>query len=142
MEKTAVSTIDHRVRRHLETLPEPALPDALQQRLQQSLHRRRRRLRLAIAGGAAAVVAVAIFPLLPPWQEPPTPAPMTHVPPVEPGNTRMSQLHALDRALQAAYDRGASDDEIAPLWEARRALTASAAAPAPAMPAFPARSRS
>ena len=25
-------------------------------------------------------------------------------------------------ALQTAYERGASDDEVAPLWEARRAL--------------------
>lgn len=137
-----MTRIDHRIRRHLEALPEPALPEALQQRLQRSLHRRRRRVRMAVAGGIAAVAAVAIFPLLPPWQDHAAPASMAHVPAVEPGKDRMGQLHALDRALQAAYDRGASDDEIAPLWEARRALTARAAAPAPAMPAFPARSRS
>ncbi|NDK39180.1 hypothetical protein DT603_10035 [Pseudoxanthomonas gei] len=32
------------------------------------------------------------------------------------------QLEALDRALQTAYDRGASDAEIAPMWVARNAL--------------------
>ena len=30
-------------------------------------------------------------------------------------------------ALQAAYDRGASDNEVAPMWEARHALLAGTA---------------
>jgi hypothetical protein len=33
-----------------------------------------------------------------------------------------AELRALDHALQAAYDRGASDAEIAPMWVARDAL--------------------
>ena len=35
-----------------------------------------------------------------------------------------AQVRALDHALQVAYDRGASDSEVAPLWEARQALLA------------------
>ena len=35
-----------------------------------------------------------------------------------------AELRAIDRALQAAYDRGASDAEIAPMWVARNLLLA------------------
>ena len=33
-----------------------------------------------------------------------------------------------DRALQVAYDRQATDDEVAPLWQARKELLSSIAA--------------
>ena len=39
---------------------------------------------------------------------------------------RIRTVHAIDRALQAAYDRNAADDVIEPLWRARQALIAAA----------------
>jgi len=40
------------------------------------------------------------------------------------GQDVQAELRALDQASQAAYDRGASDAEIAPMWVARDALFA------------------
>jgi hypothetical protein len=33
-----------------------------------------------------------------------------------------TSVQAIDRALQAAYARGASDEEVAPLWEIRQRM--------------------
>ncbi|MGH8027278.1 MAG: hypothetical protein ACREO0_11180, partial [Pseudoxanthomonas sp.] len=44
--------------------------------------------------------------------------------PVHGGHDVQAELRALDRALQAAYDRGASDAEIAPMWVTRSELLA------------------
>jgi len=47
-------------------------------------------------------------------------------PPPIPATTRSSapiaHLQAVDRALQAAYANGASDDELSPLWDIRERL--------------------
>ena len=43
---------------------------------------------------------------------------------------RVRTVQAIDRALQAGYDRNASDEELEPLWQARRALVHADAGPA------------
>lgn len=105
----------------LQSLPEPPEP-GLWPRVLAARRRQRRRRRRVVAGaasfGVAALLAVALWPGV---QAPPavdTPAIVQATPDVD------EQLRALDRALQTAYDRGASDDELAPLWEVRQALAA------------------
>lgn len=104
----------------LQSLPEPPEPGLWPRVL--AARRRQRRQRRVVAGvasfGVAALLAVALWPGV---QAPPavdTPAIVQATPDVD------EQLRALDRALQTAYDRGASDDELAPLWEVRQALAA------------------
>src|SRR5690606_2956841 len=75
---------------------------------------RRRAVLAAASGTLALVLAVALW--TPTVQEPARA--------VADDIELREQLHALDRALQAAYDRGASDAEVEPMWEARDALLA------------------
>lgn len=101
----------------LAGLPPVAPPERLWARID---HARAARVRRRQLGGASAlaVLAVAILaPLLRP--PPPTPAPApaaAHAP------EAVHELRAIDRALQAAYDRGASPQEITSLWAMREAL--------------------
>ncbi|WP_028916123.1 hypothetical protein [Pseudoxanthomonas sp. J35] len=105
----------------LQSLPEPPEPDLWPRVL--AARRRQRRQRRVVAGaasfGLAALLVVALWPRLqPPQPAVDAPAIVQATPDVD------AQLRALDRALQVAYDRGASDDELAPLWEVRQALAA------------------
>lgn len=112
---------------YLASLGEPALPDGLWQRVE-GARRRRMRSRMGVAAGVAAV-ALAFALVLPgaldPGAEAPRLADGAAVPqrpaPADDAD-RVRTVQAIDRALQAAYDRNASDDELEPLWQARRAL--------------------
>lgn len=104
----------------LQSLPEPPEPDLWPRVL--AARRRQRHRRRVVAGaasfGVAALLAVALWPGVPAPPPVDAPAIVRATPGVD------EQLRALDRALQTAYDRGASDDELAPLWEVRQALAA------------------
>lgn len=113
------------IRQALGHMPEPVPPDSLWPRL---LLRRRRqvRRRRVLAGLASTGMVAAFIALLarPGWIPEPTPPPATPPAQVAAGNQLDAQLRAIDRALQVAYDRGASDSEVAPMWEARQDLLA------------------
>jgi len=114
-----------RIHEQLRALPEPELPAAIWQRVDSRRRQRIRRRKMGAGIAALAMVAVMTVTLL---------SPITTAPERDPhlslaGQPRASsmrdvheQLEALDRALQTAYDRGASDAEIAPMWVARNAL--------------------
>ena len=123
MEKTENDAKDY-----LAALGEPALPDGLWQRVEGA---RRRRMRSRIGAVAASVAAVALaFALVLPGALDPGPeaprladgAAVPQRPAPADAADRVRTVQAIDRALQAAYDRNASDDELEPLWQARRAL--------------------
>ncbi|PZQ14782.1 MAG: hypothetical protein DI564_09775 [Rhodanobacter denitrificans] len=119
-------------------LPELAPDPALWSRIADARRRQLGRRRFARAGGslAAAVLFAAAIVILP------RPAPVApdsatdlsawlqQSQALEQEWSRLessseaarglrSPLRRIDAALQAAYDRGASDEELAPLWEAR-----------------------
>ena len=119
----------------LETLPHPPLPPDLWPRL---ARRRQHQLATRRAGVATALALLAIGPLALLWRLPSTPAVASDAPlpaadaVAQP--TALDAVGAIDHALQNAYARGASDDEVAPLWEARRRLLSHSPAPSPADP--------
>ncbi|TDK27434.1 hypothetical protein E2F46_04390 [Luteimonas aestuarii] len=106
------------------TLPDrkvPALPDTLWPKLAAAQRRRRRRFREGAQVLCAAVLLAGAWWLVPRDQPP---APTTMAMSAGTVDTRVVQerLGAIDGALQAAYEQGASDDEIEPLWRLRRSL--------------------
>lgn len=110
----------------LASLREAELPEHLWARIDQARAHRFRR-RWGVGGMALALALVAVFALglQPPRQ--PAPAAVARVAPsVEPRSdgAQHARVRALDRELQAAYRRNASDAEIAQLWVTRRALLA------------------
>jgi hypothetical protein len=115
------------MRRHLHALPEPGLPDALWQRVDGARRLHARRRRLGLGATAVALAAVLALPVLAPLFDG-SPAPhgpalvSQHAP--RSAEEVLTELRAIDHALQAAYDRGASDAEIAPMWVARNELLA------------------
>lgn len=115
---------DDDIRRTLADLPEPPLPAGLWSRVQAAQARRAARLRGGVAGVLAiAVVAVGAlsFGVLPQPQSPGADDTSSGVATtVDVASDEAEDVRAIDRALQAAYARGASDDEIEPLWQARR----------------------
>lgn len=122
---------------YLASLDEPALPDGLWQRVE-GARRRRMRSRAGAVVASVAAVALAFALVLPGALDPgaaegprlagadAAPQPLA---PVDEAD-RVRTVQAIDRALQAAYDRNASDDELEPLWQARRALVQAAPASA------------
>lgn len=122
----------------LGRLPEFAADPALWSRIVSARQRQVGRRRMLSVGGslaAAAVFALAVFVL-------PRPDPIAAdtagglaawlqqsqqleqewarlEPARDPAPGARSPLRRIDAALQAAYDRGASDEELVPLWEAR-----------------------
>ena len=108
------------LQRLLESMPEAPVPDSLWPRVREQ---RRRQLRRRRIGTGLASTALAALLLVSAWPDRPTrsPGPAAH-PPVLAVHGTDERVRALDQALQTAYERGASDDEVAPLWEARRAL--------------------
>lgn len=131
---------DDRLRRHLATMPEPPLPDALWARVSGARRRQLARRRLALGGGVAVAVAVLVLPFRLP--QPAGPALVAHdiaatngVQAREPAaSDRRAQLRTLDRELQAAYRRGSDDPGIAQLWAARDALLREHDQPTPVRP--------
>ncbi len=111
-----------RLRRHLQALPDPVPPATLEARLLAAQGRRSRLLRTGATVVALCMVVLVAMP--DPGRLPGPDAPARQQAARE--TTRL-KLQAIDRALQTAYARGASDDELAPLWEARTQLMRSAA---------------
>lgn len=107
------------LRAHLADLPEPVLPPALFPRIEVARVRQRTRRRQLLATSVmAAAMAVISLPLL---HDRTAPAPeiLAGVPRAP---LREQPLRALDRELQHAYERGASDQELQRLWKQREAL--------------------
>lgn len=125
------------LRRRLAAVPEFDPPAWLDARVQATLAqapRRRRGWMPVVAVAAGLVVAVALA-----WRAPPTRAPLSEADWIErshglelelarlrlasdaPGGMvgLEAELARIDRALQAAYDRGATAPELVPLWQQR-----------------------
>lgn len=110
----------------LEALPDAPLPDTLLPRLQQQQQQRHRRRRALDRVQAVAAVVVVGFGL---WALIPRDVPLqVHTPAVIAQNLASpAEIEVVDRALQAAYAEGASNDELAPLWALRGRLIANTA---------------
>jgi hypothetical protein len=118
---------DFDLKTYCDRLPDPAPPAALHDATLRAFRRRRTRrtaLLATAAGVAFGAIGMAGQRLLAPG------APAPHMPPpasvaastVPPAGARTDALRDIDRSLQAAYDAGASDAEVAVLWAQRRAL--------------------
>lgn len=110
----------------MQGLAEPALPAALWERVEAGRKLKMQRRKLGLGVVMLALLALFSAPLLAPML-----GGMGGVAPIAPQVVHEplrseqdvdAELRALDHALQAAYDRGASDAEVAPMWEARNAL--------------------
>ena len=107
--------------RHAPDVP-PA--EALWPRLLAEQTRRTRRRR-AVAGISASAMAVVLMVFVArPLLVEPHETGVAALQPQDPPADLQADVRALDQALQAAYTRGASDSEVAPMWETRRALVA------------------
>lgn len=114
------------VREQLRALPEAPLPDSLWLRVEAGRRKKVRRRKLGVRIASLSLVAVIAVPLLlfdstRMMKDKQTVA----LQPVRVQQDIRAEVRALDLALQAAYDRGASDAEIAPMWVARDALLSS-----------------
>ncbi len=132
------------VRAYLHALPQPLLAPTLWPRLRT----RRRSQRVAshtslviAAGSAAMALALALT------RPEPSPVTLALAPVGSTGSASISgratlaadralvkRLHAIDRMLQDGYARGASTEQLAPLWHARERLASNSPAPLPARP--------
>lgn len=124
------------VKAYLAGLQAPPLPDGLWQRVA-AARRRRMAARLGVAAscaGAVGVLTLVLFQasVLPGRQAAPPARVADAAPAATPAAAAEENIHrsvqAIDRALQVAYDRQATDDEVAPLWQARKELLSSIAA--------------
>ena len=107
------------LRAHLADLPEPALPPELLPRIERARVRQRTRRRQLFATSVmVAAMAVISLPLLHDR--------IATAPEIMAGAPRAPlrehPLRTLDRELQHAYERGASDHELKRLWQQRAAL--------------------
>lgn len=116
------------LRGQLRGLPDAPLPDGLWRRVNAARARRYQRRRIGLATAAMAVIAVVALPWLrsPDSTTAPPPAAVADTRPAmsTPSIDTDAQLRTLDRALQAGYERNASDAELTPLWAARARLIA------------------
>ena len=113
------------VREQLHALPEIPLPDTLWRRVDAKRRQKLRRRKLGAGIATLALAAVIATPLLIPMFTDADRAADERIAaqlPLRGEHDVQAELRALDHALQAAYDRGASDAEIAPMWVARDAL--------------------
>lgn len=124
-----MNTPDARLKRRLGSMPPVPPAMELWPRLELAHRRRVRRLQLSVGSAAALLLCVALVPLLVDTVDRPARASLAAGAPEAAGaplqvldQDTVEQIRALDRALQAAYDEGASDDELEPIWKARRAL--------------------
>lgn len=124
-----MNTPEERLKRRMVSLPPVPPAPHLWPRLQQARQHRVGRLKLLAGSAAALLLGVALLPMLGDMaNRPARPSLAASAPeaaaaplPVLDQDT-VEQIRALDRALQAAYDEGASDAEMEPIWKARRAL--------------------
>lgn len=109
------------MRERLQALPDVTLPDALWHRVEAGRRTIIVRRRTGASLAALALVAILAAPML-------TSLPAGDAADSAPTLAARSdkdfaaELRAIDHALQVAYDRGASDAEIAPMWETRNLL--------------------
>ena len=123
------------VREQLHALPEVPLPDTLWQRVDAGRRQKLRRRKFGAGIASLALVAVLATPLLAPLLTGADVMENRRVAvhqPVRGEHDIQAELRALDHALQVAYDRGASDAEIAPMWVARAAVFAGMRSGSPA----------
>lgn len=110
----------------LQALPQPPLPPQLWPRL---ARRRQRQLAIRRSGMALALGLLVVGPLVLPWRGQDAPV-IAHAPATVASSdvaaVAPAAMSAIDHALQNAYARGASDEEVAPLWEVRRRLAGDA----------------
>lgn len=125
----------------LAALPEFDPPPQLWTRIEAAHLRRRQRRRMALwgAGLAAAALFATVFTLLPTAPTLPAgPNPLVQLQQVSheleqryAGLAMVSplesetELHAVELALQRAYDRGATAEELTPLWQQRNEVLSS-----------------
>lgn len=117
-----------RVRERFDALPDIPLPESLWQRV--DARRRQKVLRRKLGMGVATLALVGVLAISLPSRmfNGANADSSDEIAAVEPVSTQrdiQADVQAIDHALQAAYDRGASDAEIAPMWVARDALLAS-----------------
>ncbi len=111
------------IRRQLAALPEISVPPALAERIGRARHRHIRRIKSGLMGAVVALACMTATPFLLRGLDPHTHTAM----PAD--DEAIIQLHALDRALQAAYDSNANEEEITALWIARAHLLPSSPGP-------------
>lgn len=116
---SGVDPRDERVDRYLRQLPGAMPPAGLGDRIV-DLHLARRARRRWIPLAAAASLLLAVLA----WQQLFRSAAPTDEPPALADSPALVDLRSVDRRLQAAYLAGASDAELASLWQARRAALA------------------
>ena len=118
------------IQARLAALPEPELPPALWPRIHLARVRQRERRRRVVAGGMAVLALVALPFVYTRVATPPASSPDVFA------ATPRAPLHeeplrAVDRELQHAYERGASEQELQWLWQRRQALARHGAAALP-----------
>jgi hypothetical protein len=118
----------NRMRERFDALPEVPLPESLWQRV--DARRRKKILRRKLGLSAATLALVGVLAIYLPSQMfngagVDSSHEVAAAKPVSMPRDIQADVQAIDHALQAAYDRGASDAEIAPMWVARDALLAS-----------------
>jgi hypothetical protein len=121
------------IRTRLAALPEPELPPALWPRLHLARVRQHERRRGIIAGSLAVLALIALPVVYTRIVSPSTPMPdLVTITPRAP--LHEEPLRVLDRELQLAYQRGASEQELQWLWQRRQALARTGTTTAPPYP--------
>ena len=118
----------NRMRERFDALPEVPLPESLWQRV--DAQRRKNILRRKLGMSAATLALVGVLAISSSFQifdgaNVDSRHEVAAVTSVSLQHDLQADVQAIDYALQAAYDRGASDAEIAPMWVARDTLLAS-----------------
>jgi hypothetical protein len=121
-----MTTPDFDLQGYARSLPQPFPSDALLDRIVHA-HARRRARRGAVAGVLGVLALVALAGAWMPRSDAPPSAGAGQIASAR----QATELRATDRALQAAYERGANDAELAPLWSRRLALQGGRDAPLP-----------
>lgn len=121
-----MSSSDFDLRLYAHSLPQPEPSAALFERVVHANGRRRKR-RKAMLAVFSMLAIVAVAGIWTPHRTAPNPGVAQHV--VSAADAR--EVRKMDRTLQAAYERGADDAELAALWARRDALHRGADAPVP-----------
>ncbi len=123
-----MNPLDEPLERRLASMPSIPPPPDLWPRLALARQQRVNRFKTTIGTTAILLLCVALLPIAGDIGGRSAPAQLSIRPATSdtPGAAldadTLEQIRALDRALQTAYDEGATDDEIEPLWTARQSL--------------------